>query len=244
MHHLTLDRWSHQTSPLHRRDPRGKLLALVALLVALATARQGLIWFSAGVLVMLLGGLVWARISITGALTRGALVLPFVVVFALISWMAGDPVRGLWLLLKSYLSAVAVVLTIATTPLPVLLQAIEKIRAPGFLIEICQFLYRYLFVLVEEVHHLNRAVSSRGGGVWYRGMRAQPFQAVAGALGALFWRSFARAELVHHAMLSRGFTGSMPLARMSRFQAADVSFTCLAVLVPWAMRLAAGQIAR
>ena len=42
MHHVVLDRWSRGSSPLHRRDPRAKIVALLVFLVALATAHRAL----------------------------------------------------------------------------------------------------------------------------------------------------------------------------------------------------------
>ena len=37
MRHILLDRWSQGTSPLHRRDARVKILALLVFLIVLAT---------------------------------------------------------------------------------------------------------------------------------------------------------------------------------------------------------------
>ena len=59
--------------------------------------------------------------AVAGALARAGVVLPFTAVFAGISWLAGDPARGAALVMKSYLSALAVLLLVSTTPLPLLL---------------------------------------------------------------------------------------------------------------------------
>jgi energy-coupling factor transporter transmembrane protein EcfT len=42
LHHVVLERWSRGASPLHRRDPRAKLAALLVFLVVLATAHRAL----------------------------------------------------------------------------------------------------------------------------------------------------------------------------------------------------------
>ena len=92
---------------------------------------------------------------------RGPSVFPFSGVFALIS---GSPAirarRGL--LLKSYLSALAVLLLVSTTPLPALLRVLRRYGVPRFLLMVTQFLYRYLFVISEEAQHMRTAAAARG----------------------------------------------------------------------------------
>ena len=41
VHHLVIDRWSRGSSPLHQRDPRAKLAALLVFLIALSTTPAG-----------------------------------------------------------------------------------------------------------------------------------------------------------------------------------------------------------
>src|SRR5581483_2426095 len=103
------------------RDPRAKIVALLVFLVALATAHHALPFTAAGLFLLLASALICAGLPLAGALARAGLVLPFALVFALISWIAGDPGRALSLVAKSYLSALAVLLVVSTTPLPSLL---------------------------------------------------------------------------------------------------------------------------
>ena len=67
--------------------------------------------------------------------------------------------------MKSYLSALAVLLLVSTTPLPVLLRGFEMTGAPRFLLMVAQFLYRYLFVISEEAQHMRKAAMARGATV-------------------------------------------------------------------------------
>jgi cobalt/nickel transport system permease protein len=244
LHHVVLDRWSRGASPLHRRDPRAKLIALIVLLVALATAQQGLTLFAAALLLVLAAGFSWAGIPVLPAIARAALVLPFSAVFAGVAWLAGDPARGWSLLLKSYISALAVLFVVSTTPLPLLIEGMEKAGAPRFLLVVGQFLYRYLFVISEEAQHMAKAAAARGATLrdWMApGLR---FRAAAGAVAVLFMRSYARAEDVHRAMLARGFSGHFePLHRM-RFGPADAAFAAVASLIPVALRIAAERVVR
>jgi len=238
LHRLAPDRWAQGSSPLHRRDPRAKIIALLIFLIALATAHRGLPVFAAGLLALLVAALAWARVPIWGALVRAGIVLPFSAVFAAVSWIAGDPARGAPLAIKSYLSALAVLLVISTTPLPILLRGLEAMGAPHFLLDVGQFLYRYFFVISEEAQRMNQAAAARGGSARQWKLGGQRFRASAGALAVLFARSYARAGDIHRAMLARGFEGRFLVLGSPRFQRADMLFTAVASLAPLALRIA------
>lgn len=242
MRHVILDRWSRGSSPIHRLDPRAKTVALLALLVAVATANRRLPLFAGALLLLLSAGFAWAHIPIGGSLLRAAVVLPFAATFAAISWISGDPLRGFSLATKSYLSALAVLLVIATTQLPALLGGLEALGAPRFLLEVAQFLYRYLFLLSEEAQHMANAAAARSASprAWlgfFRANSAERFRASAGALAVLFARSYVRAENIHRAMLARGFAGRLPGLTAARFRTADALFLVLASAAPWILRV-------
>lgn len=242
MHHLLLERWSRGASPLHRRDPRAKILALVVFLVVLATAQRALPLLFAVLLLLLAGALFWARLPLAGALARAAVVLPFTLIFGLIAWLGGDPGRGAALVAKSYLSALAVLVVVATTPLPSLLRGLERMGAPRFLLLVGQFLYRYLFVIVEEAQQMSRAAAARGSSAreWMAG--SARFRAAAGALAVLFTRSYRRAEQIHWAMLARGFQDHFHVLESTPFRWSDAGFAAIASLAPIVARVALERV--
>jgi len=234
-----LEKWSRQESGLHRRDPRVKTLATLILLVVVATAHRQLPLLAGGLLLLLMAGLVWARLPIIPALLRAAIVLYFTAAFALVSWLSGDPSRAVALLVKTYISALAVLVLVSTTRISLLLQGLEMAHVPRFLLMIVQFLYRYLFVISEEAQHMRKAALSRGAGISGGVARRNRFHAAAGALAALFARSYGRAEEIHRAMLARGFTGEFRTLDNPHFHLADVVFLCVAGFAPIALRLLA-----
>ena len=227
MHHAVVERWSRGSSLLHRRDPRAKVAVLLVFLVVLASAHHSLPAISGGLLLLLILGLRFARVPVMRAIAGAAVVLPFTLVFAAALWLSGDLQRGLALVMKAYLSALAVLVVIATTPIPLFVRGLETTGAPRFLLMIAQFLYRYLFVISEEAQHMAKAAASRGATV--RGLlgRRARFHAAAGALAVLFARSYSRAEGIHKAMLARGFSGRLPTLGALRFRAADAGFLVL-----------------
>ena len=238
MHHVVLERWSRGASVLHRRDARAKVAALLLFLVVLATAHRNLVAIAAAFAILLAFSVAAAKLPLMGALARSAVVLPFTLIFGLVSWLAGDPVRGLALVLKSYLSALAVLLVVSTTPLPDLLRALETFGTPRFLLMVAQFIYRYLFVISEEAQHMKKAAVSRGATAQGLAGSRSRFRAAAGALAVLFARSYGRAGEIHRAMLARSFTGRFQSFGSRRFQKSDAAFLAAAALVPVALRVA------
>jgi cobalt/nickel transport system permease protein len=235
LHHVVLERWSRGTSFLHQRDARAKILALLSFLIAVAITGQAFEVLALAYFAMLVAATAAARLPVFGALRRAAVVLPFSLTFAGICWISGEPRRAALLVEKSYLSALAALLLVATTPLPQLLRGMEMLGAPGFLLMVAQFLYRYLFLISEQAHRMRLAGLCRGG--LTSGSRG--FRAAAGALGVLFARSYERAESIHRSMVSRGFQGRFQLLTTTRFGLADAAFLCLAAGLPLAAMLSA-----
>jgi len=223
LHHVLLDQWSQQASPLHARDPRAKIIALGVFLVVLATTRPDAVLTIGLYAALLLAGILIAGLPVGGLLFRAAAILPFSLTFGVISWVAGDRLRAIGLVEKSYLSTVAVLLTVGTTALPALLSGLEALGTPRLLVLVAQFLYRYLFVISEQAQHTRLAAACRHGKSRNHG-RVR-FRAAAGALAMLFARSYFRAEGIHRAMMARGFAGGFKPLKPLRFRAADGLFT-------------------
>jgi cobalt/nickel transport system permease protein len=202
LRHARIERWSRGSSAIHRCPAPAKILAALALLICIAASKTGGAAACGGVLLAIA---VAAALPIPAMLGSAAAVLPFALCFAVASALAGDSVRAVRLVIRAYLSAFAALLLIATTPMPDLIGGLEWLRVPRFLLQVMQFLYRYLIVLAEEATAMRQAGSARGGSLGMLG-----FRQAAAAAGVLFARSYARAEAIHRAMLSRGFEGRMP----------------------------------
>lgn len=230
MHHLVVDRWSRGDGPLHARHAQAKILALLAFLVAVSTTPWGARAALGGYAALLLAAIAASRLPYCGLLARAALVLPFSATFAMITWWSGDGARALAQVGKSYLSGLAVLLFITTTPFTESVRVLEQWRSPRSLLLVMQFLYRYLFVIAEQAQHMRQAVSCRGG----RGRSG--FHSAAGMVGVLFARSWQRAEGVHQAMLARGFRGRFTTRPAAPFRPADGVFLCAALAASGAIR--------
>jgi cobalt/nickel transport system permease protein len=240
LHHVVLERWSRGSSILHARDARVKILVTLAYLVALGTTPRITPALAACYAALLVGGIAVARLPLAGVLGRAAAVLPFSATFALISVISGDAARAEGLVVKSWLSASAVLLLAGTTPLPLLLRGLESLGVPRFLALVIQFLYRYLFVISEQVQHMRMAALARASRSRGRRRVAERFRAAAGAVSTLFARSEARAEAIHGAMLARGFAGRIEPLVVARIAASDLLFLAAGVAAAAAPRLLQG----
>ena len=227
MHHLVVDRWSRGSSSVHQRDPRAKLAALLAFLIVLSTTLPAAQFAFAGYAILLIIVATRARLPLLGLAGRAALVLPFSATFALLTWWSGDSMRALALAEKSFLSGMAALLLVSTTPLTGWTAALESWHVPRMLILVIQFVYRYLFVVAEQAQRMRWAALCRKG---TQGSTQGGFRLAAGLVGVLFARSWQRADGIYHAMLARGFRGRFVPATPGPFCASDALFlsACLA----------------
>jgi cobalt/nickel transport system permease protein len=231
LRHTRIERWSQGKSALHRRHAAAKLLATLVLLISIATLRQHAMMACALYFLMLLAAVLLGRLPVWPMLRSAMAVLPFALCFAVAGALAGDPENAIWLVIRGYLSALAALLLIATTPMPSLIAGLEWLRAPRFLLEVMQFLYRYLIVLVEEAGAMRQAGAVRAGS-----LGSLQFRQAAAAAGVLFARAYARAGAIHQAMLARGFEGRLPVFTRRPFEAADSGLLALTAVLAIAIR--------
>ena len=207
MRQATFARWSNQASPVHRFDARLKLLLLIAFVVSVALLRS-LSAVQLGAAAAALLATAWAgKLPLWRLLRASLFVLPFVGLFSLIVYVTGDTRRASLILVKSYLSALAVLITVSSTPLPQLLAAARFFRLPALLVEVTQLIYRYIFVLSGEAQAMRTAFLARGGQPGRRAVKAS-----SGMIAVLFSRSYEKAAVIHNAMCARGFSGRLRTA--------------------------------
>jgi cobalt/nickel transport system permease protein len=142
--------------------------------------------------------------------------------------------RFISIVIRSWLSVQMAIMLVATTRFPDIVHALEHLRVPSILTTIIAFLYRYLFVLADEVFRLLRARESRsasvagtrsGGSVVWRAR-------VAGNMaGQLFIRSYERSDRVYNAMLSRGYAGHLQTMSPHELHRVDYVTTALALIL-------------
>ncbi|MBV6396496.1 MAG: Energy-coupling factor transporter transmembrane protein EcfT [Anaerolineales bacterium] len=253
MHADVFDRYHESESRLHRLDPRVKVAVTVLFILSNALLPDGA-WSAFGLTWLLL---VWAnhlsRLGVDFSFRRSFLALPFALaatsaVFSplgnpLAEWRLGPLtliptdyglVKFFSILVRSWLSVQAAILLVAVTRFPDMIHAFEHLRVPKILTTIIAFLYRYLFVLADEVVRLLRARESRSAAApGVRSARSVLWRAkVTGNLaGQLFLRSYERSDRIHNAMLARGYDGNLRTLNLHVMKPGDWSFFSMCVIL-------------
>jgi len=141
-------------------------------------------------------------------------------------------IKFISILLRSWLSVQVAILLVAVTRFPDMIHAFEHLRVPGILTTIVAFLYRYLFVLTDEVMRLLRARQSRSAASpGQRSGRSVLWRAkvTGGMAGQLFLRSYERSDRIYNAMLARGYTGQLRTLNPHILRASDWRIGALAI---------------
>jgi len=245
--HSFLDQYSEGNSLIHRLDPRTKLITTLAfiLVVVLTPASQ---WPAFALyFVMVATLIIISRVPILYVLKRSLVIIPFVVLIAIfIPFFKEGEVAGsynIWfwevtvthsgiqvflnILAKAWLSILSLILLTATTRFSHLLKGMEQLRLPRIMVMILSFMYRYIFVLVDEVMRMKQARDSRNLG----GGRLRQIRTVGNMIGTLFIRSYERGERVYAAMMARGFDGQTRTLEKPVFGQRDLLFVVILGLV-------------
>ncbi|WP_069174441.1 cobalt ECF transporter T component CbiQ [Streptomyces griseus] len=242
--------YRHGHSPVHALPPHCKLAAVLCFVLVVVSTPREAVWAFALYAVLLAAVAAVARIPAGFLLKRLLIEVPFVAFALLMPFVVpGEQtellgvsvsVPGLWgawnVLAKGTLGVAASVILASTTELRSLLLGLQRLRMPPLLVQIASFMIRYGDVITDELRRMSIARRSRGfeaSGVRHWGVLAK-------TAGALFIRSYERGERVHLAMVSRGYTGAMPVidemtaSRTQWAYAGALPLTALAVcLLGW-----------
>jgi cobalt/nickel transport system permease protein len=241
MKHSFLDRYSDRDSVIHRLDPRGKLVVTFAFIVAVVLTPFSS-WLAYGLYFAVIAILIaLSRLPVSHFLKRSLVIIPFVLLMAVfIPFFKEGEVAGsynLWLwqvsvthsglqvlwniMTKAWLSILGLILLTSTASFTSILKGLEQLRMPKVIVMIMSFMYRYIFLLTDEVLRMKQARDSRnfGGGrkLWQIGT-------VGNMIGTLFIRSYERGERVYASMVARGFDGHSRILERLCFSRRDALF--------------------
>ena len=242
-----LDPYCAIHNPIHNLDARVKVVFALGFIIIInvtpVTAWPAHLGYA--LLVLALVGI--GRVSLKSLLGRSTLALPFVLMASLglpfvregtiiadlpLPWghLSISDV-GAWrfanVVIKSWLSLLISITLILTTHFLEIIQAFHLLGLPSILTAIILFMYRYLYVLVDEAERLMRAREARsgdlaglrpGGALWWRA------QVTGRMIGTLFLRTYERSERIYGAMLARGYTGELRTLSRGRITAREFAF--------------------
>lgn len=238
-----LEQLAAGSTPVHRLHPGAKLLATFVYIVTVVSfdrfqLRQLVPFLFYPAILMSLSDTPWSLI-----LRRVALALPFVLLAgisnlifdrATLLVLGGIPITAglvsfLSVLLRTFLTVLALALLMAVTPLMELTLALRRIHVPELLITLFEMTYRYIGVLIGETSSMTTAYHLR-----HRTAKGLELRHMGSFVGNLLLRSFDRAGRIYAAMKCRGYGRPYRSPETRPWQTADVLFaagTCAACLV-------------
>lgn len=213
--------YRHGTSTAHRMPAHVKILALLGFILGVVLTPRTAWWafvVDAAVIALVARA---AHIPWRWYLPRLVVEVPFLVFALLLPFLAPGPrvevlgvavsAAGLAgagnLLAKGTLGVLASLTLAATTDARAFIIGLQRLRLPAVMVEVAAFMVRYLDVVADDMQRMRIAREARG----FQARGPADWRVLGTAAGALFIRSFERGERIHTAMLSRGYTGRMPL---------------------------------
>ena len=253
MKHTFIDEYSKINSFIHRLDPRIKIIGLLFFILLVVFTQPNSIFAFAlyGIVISIL--ILLSKVPIKHLLKRSLVIIPFVLTIAIFipffkkGRVAGgysfgtlkltvtyDGLMILWnVTVKAILSVLCTILLITTTRFSDLLKALEKLKCPRLFTMVLSFMYRYIFVIEDELMKMRQAKESRsvGGSRWFH------TKVLANMLGVLFIRAYERGENVYLAMCSRGFDGQIRTMNDFRLKMTDFCFLFILISILTGIRI-------
>lgn len=199
--HLLEPPYGRLNTVIHRRPAEFKLgggLALITLTVLLPAPATAWCLCAAGLLALVV---ILSRISPWFLIQRLLLLAPFVLGVTIVNaFQPAYRAHWPWLVARSVLCLLTVILVSNTTPFSEVLRVLRRIRVPALLITTMALMHRYLFVLAEEAERMRRARNSRT----FTTQRRWQWPVLGTVAGQLFIRASERAERIYAAMCARG----------------------------------------
>lgn len=251
---ITLGQYFPGNSPIHRLDPRAKLVALILYIVALFLCK----WFISYALIFAVLVLVVALSTVKPkALLRGMKPILILLIFTAVLNMFYTPGRELvsfWVFTITYegilhaffmvlrimlLISCTFLLTYTTSPLALtdglegLLSPLKKIKIPVHeLAMMMSIALRFIPTLIEETDKIMSAQRARGAD-FDTGNLVQKAKALIPLLVPLFISAFRRADELATAMECRCYHGGVGRTRMNKlhFRPADGLFMAVALVI-------------
>jgi cobalt/nickel transport system permease protein len=213
------ERLARGSSPLHAWDARWKAVTLALVVAVLVSVAH--VWVALVGVVLSFGLLACGRLPLGMVLRRLVtaqvlllpclLILPFTVPGEPVAWgpivVRQEGVELALLLNLRALSILAVAFAVIySTPMVVLLRALQALGLPRRLVEITLMTYRYLFTLGWELTRMRWALAVRG----FRNRACfATYRTLAQVTGVTLLRSLERTERVRQALYCRGFQGQL-----------------------------------
>ncbi len=167
------------------------------------------------------------KISLKKFIRKFTTLIPFIIFFSITSLMTKNFLIFISIILKSSLSLLTVVFLIETTNFINLIQSLKTLKIPNEILNTIMLIYRYFFVLLEEIKKMEIARDLR----YFGGYIKRQIRVYSNIIGVLFLRSIEKSERVYNAMKLRGYNGEINYLFSFKLNKKEVIFLSLFILV-------------
>ncbi len=244
MKHDFLDHHREGNSLVHRFDPRLKIILMFFFIIIVVTINYDnrywlLVYFSIPLALAII-----SNISLLHFLSKLLKLYPMI--FFITLFIPFLPTRGetpdrffgiplsplgwqkfILINAKAILILFLSIVLTCTTDFMRLLKGLEKFRIPTLILAILSFMYRFIFLLIDELERLVMAYRSR----YLHLSFSRKAKVVASMIGLLFVRTYERGERIYLAMESRGFQGTIYILNDLRWGKRDSVAAVVFILV-------------
>lgn len=212
---------------LHGLDPRAKILLVLGSLLAVLSEPVGSVKPFGAYYLLVTGLLLASRTPPAFLGKRLAAVAPLVLTAAaLILFPGGGSLDSAFsLLLRAFAAVALLTLLVATEDLGEILWGMGSLGMPSIFTTQSAFMIRFAHLLGQEATRTERARRSRTPGK----LRTGRIRTMGQQAAVVFLRGWKRSQVVHQAMMARGFTGTFPAPPRPPLARADLAVALLAV---------------
>lgn len=235
---ISLDELAGVDSVIHRIDPRAKVFAILLFIV---TATSFPKYELAGLMPLFLYIVVMAelgRIPWKILLQYLAFASPFALLVGIFNPLIDERIivqvgnigiSGGWIsfisiILKFLATTSAALMLIASTGYVSICNALGRMGMPRILVVQFLFIFRFIFILIDEASRMSRAYTLRATSD--KGVVLHIWGSLA---GHLLLRAYDRGQRLYTAMLARGFEGEIKSSKTSIWKDSDTLFIILSL---------------
>ena len=241
---FTFDQHSNLNSPIHRWDPRFKLVGFLLLIFAFSFVQE--LYILPAIILVTITLFTTSKIPVSFILAR--LRYPSLFLFAVVislPFISGSDVlfsigplevnregteAALLISVRFFSILTLGLILFGTAPLLTSIKAMRALGLPAILADMTLLTFRYLFEIGNYLHQMETALRLRG--FQSRRISRRGFSTLAWLSGSILVRTYERSEWVYKAMIMRGY-GQAASIEQNTFKASvrDIIVLCLFVII-------------
>jgi len=222
--HSFIDKYTSLNSVIHKLDPRVKFISTIFYIICIILLSPKDLFLYIAYFLVIFIVILLSKLPLIFVLKKSLTIIPFVIIIALFlpfydnSLSISDIYKFkfsvsntgirlfLSILAKSLLSILSLIVLTTTTKFTLLLKGLRKLYIPDIFILLLSFMYRYIFVLIDESQKMNRARRVKTFNTCFSFRNIKYFSQM---IGVLFLKTFEKSELIYYCMLARGYSGEI-----------------------------------